>query len=194
MTESVEKVALTKAGKLLRDLSVPALFWHDHEGWNSVAAKVAQAALSAIPAEGEVAGFELSHPDYLPELHREPPVSQNYAGWEAEPLVRQSALTAAHARIAELEAELLEVQDGRDELANQFAIVCAIADDILAPICAATGRSIASPADCPDMIEELSSEGVVIPAKHFSNLYDATHPDKLEKFGIERLTAWESSR
>lgn len=53
------------------------------------------------------------------------------------------------------------------------------ADVILAPICAASGRYLYDHADCPNMIAELSGEGVVISAKDFADLYEATHPDIL---------------
>jgi hypothetical protein len=54
------------------------------------------------------------------------------------------------------------------------------ADVVLAPICADVGRYVLHPQSCPDMIAELSKEGVTIPAQAFADLYDATHPDKLQ--------------
>lgn len=61
---------------------------------------------AAIPAEGEVVAWMFSRKsDAAPEIYLtldKAHMDQRY--WTETPLVRQSALTAAHARIAELEA------------------------------------------------------------------------------------------
>lgn len=116
MSESVEKAALL-------DVVARALCWASTDDYgdcmnaclragkcmaerpNECFYRDAQAALSAIPAEGDVVATLLTDGGTKivtldPSKH-----GPNWlTGWAQEPLVRQSALTAAHARIAELEA------------------------------------------------------------------------------------------
>lgn len=78
---------------------------------------------------------------------------------------RIAALEADNARLMGLVKEAGEAMEQAHNAANL----------ILAPICASSGRYLYDWADCPDMIAELTSEGVKIPAKDFAELYDATN-------------------
>jgi hypothetical protein len=65
-------------------------------------------------------------------------------------------------------------------LADALERACEAADAILAPICAVTGRSLYDWADVPNIVDELVAEEVVLPAKDFRDLYDATDLDVRE--------------
>lgn len=62
-------------------------------------------------------------------------------------------------------------------MAAQLLAIKEAADAILAPVCASNGRYLYDHADCPNMIENLHGDGVVISAKAFRDLYDATDYD-----------------
>ena len=74
-------------------------------------------------------------------------------------------------------AELARVTEALRAAEELLAKIKGVADVILAPICAASGRYIYHPEECDDMIEELYSEDVRIPAKAFTDLYMATNYD-----------------
>ena len=78
-------------------------------------------------------------------------------------------------RIAALEAENERLMGLVKEAGEALEQAHNAANLILAPICASSGRYLYDWADCPDMIAELTSEGVKIPAKDFAELYDATN-------------------
>lgn len=67
------------------------------------------------------------------------------------------------------------------DMTGRLRAIKSAADAILAPICATNGRYLYDHADCPNMLENLRDDGVVISAKDFADLYNATdfEPDDI---------------
>lgn len=86
-----------------------------------------------------------------------------------------ASTTAWNARASD--AEITRLTEALRAAEKLLAEIKGVSDVILAPICAASGRYIYDWAACPDMIEELYSEDVCIPAKAFHDLYMATNYD-----------------
>lgn len=87
----------------------------------------------------------------------------------------EEAITAWNTRTSD--AEITRLTEALRAAEKLLAEIKGVSDVILAPICAASGRYIYDWAACPDMIEELYSEDVCIPAKAFHDLYMATNYD-----------------
>ena len=60
-------------------------------------------------------------------------------------------------------------------LVERLRAIKRAADGILAHVCSSNGRYLYDWGDCPNMIENLHRDGVVISAKDFRDLYDATN-------------------
>lgn len=80
-------------------------------------------------------------------------------------------------RVETQAAEITRLTEALRAAEKLLAEIKFVSDVILAPICAASGRYIYDWAACPNMIEELYSEDVCIPAKAFHDLYMATNYD-----------------
>lgn len=82
------------------------------------------------------------------------------------------------------------------DMTGRLRAIKSAADAILAPICATNGRYLYDHADCPNMLENLRDDGVVISAKDFADLYNATdfEPDDIAQAIAalpELIEAWQ---
>lgn len=85
--------------------------------------------------------------------------------------------------ITSLEAQIAQLRADNAALLEAYGQSCRAADGILAPITAEIGRYLYDWADCPNLIEKAHDYCVVVSAKAFADLYNATDRALLAQHG-----------